>query len=101
MTEPISDHDLLIIMQGDIKAIRARMDEHPPLRHIDKDGNCLAYHTLVEHDRTLSRWEPDIQKIDEHDTKIDQWTGALAAVAAASAFIGGLVGALAVKLGLK
>lgn len=56
MTEPESDHDRLIRIETLMAAIIERLDERPPIRHINKEGVCDAYHTVIAHDRRMNQW---------------------------------------------
>lgn len=91
---------LAVIVQR-LNSIDEKLQERPILKHVDKDGVCDAYKTVVAHDRTLNQWAPDVCKIDEHEAKINQWAGALTAVALISSFLGGLIGVLAAWFGFK
>ena len=54
--------------------IDKRLTDHPPIRHVDSDGVCDAYQTVIGHDR-----------------KINQWIGFTAGVSALAAMIGGAI----------
>lgn len=56
MAEQESDHDRLIRIEEHIAMILQRLEDHPPIRHIDKDGVCDAYHTVIAHDRRMNQW---------------------------------------------
>lgn len=81
MTELETDHDRLIRIEGHVAAIKEVLEERPQIRHINKDGICDAYHTVIDHDR-----------------RINQWTGALAAVAVVCSLIGAAIGVVLSKL---
>ena len=73
MTEE-TDHDRLIRIESAVRAIKETLDKHPPIRHINKDGVCDAYHTVIEHDR-----------------RMNQWVGFVAAISLLFSLIGGAV----------
>lgn len=56
MTEQEPDHDRLIRIEECVKVIIAKLEAHPPIRHVDKDGVCDAYHTVIQHDRRMNQW---------------------------------------------
>lgn len=56
MTEQETDHDRLIRIEAHVEAIKKRLDDHPPIRHINKDGDCDAYRTVITHDRRMNQW---------------------------------------------
>lgn len=74
-----------------VKSINEKLGLWKQCRHVTSDGECDFLTTVVAHDRKISEWGPLVKKIDEHDAKINQWTGALAATSAVSAFIGALI----------
>jgi len=81
-----------------MKSIDETLKKQVMLRHVNKDGICDAYVTVVEHDRTLNQWEKDVEKIEDHEKRINQWTGALGAVAFFCSLIGGFIGVLIAKV---
>lgn len=36
--------------------IDKRLADHPPIRHVDKDGVCDAYQTVKGHDVRMNQW---------------------------------------------
>lgn len=55
MTEQESDHDRLIRIEEHITAIKKVLEDHPPMRHVNKDGVCDAYGTVIGHDRRMNQ----------------------------------------------
>lgn len=74
MTEQESDHDRLIRIEENIAAMKKALDDHPPIRHVDKDGMCDAYGTVIAHDR-----------------RMNQWVGFIAAISLLFSLIGGAI----------
>jgi len=82
-----------MIEQESIEARLARIEEHVRsidvrlatkvvcCRHVTDDGKCDFLPTVIEHDR-----------------KINQWTGALAAVALLCSMIGAIIGVILAKV---
>ena len=65
-----------------VKNIDARLAEKVVCcRHVTEDGKCDFLPTVIEHDR-----------------KINQWTGALAAVAILCSMIGAIIGVIIAKV---
>lgn len=56
MAEQETDHDRLIRIESALHAINDKLADHPPIRHVNKDGVCDAYHTVVAHDRRMNQW---------------------------------------------
>ena len=98
MVEQESVETRLARIEEHIKNISDLLKHQVSIRHVNKDGICDAYVTVVEHDRRLSQWAPDVEKIESHETRINQWTGALAAVAVLCSMIGAAIGALITKM---
>lgn len=99
MTDPESIEIRLARIEEHVKSIDTRLAARLACcRHVTQDGECDFFHTVVDHDRQLHQWTPDVTKISEHDKKINQWTGALAAVALICSFIGSLIGFLLSKV---
>ena len=79
--------------QESIEARLARIEEHVKsidlrlsekvvcCRHVTDEGKCDFFPTVIEHDR-----------------KLQQWTGALAAVALLCSFIGAIIGTILSKV---
>lgn len=66
-----------VMLDGRLGSIETRLAIWTQCRHITKEGDCDFFSTVVDHDR-----------------KINQWTGALAAVSLVCALIGGVIGAV-------
>jgi hypothetical protein len=86
------------MLDGRLSNIEARLLVWTQCRHITKEGECDFFSTVVEHDRALSRWAPDLKKINEHEKQINQWTGAMSLASAVSAFVGALLAIIATKV---
>lgn len=95
--------------QESIESRLARIDEHlrsidahlarqVACRHVTRNGECDFLNTVIANDRHINQWAPFVEKIDEHEKKINQWTGALAMVAFICSLIGGLIGVLMAKM---
>ena len=77
-----SIEERLARIEEHVKNIDARLTEKVVCcRHVTDDGKCDFLPTVIEHDR-----------------KINQWTGALAAVAMICSVVGGLIGVLLAKV---
>jgi predicted nucleic acid-binding Zn-ribbon protein len=97
MAEQESVETRLARIEEQLKSIHDTLKKQVALRHVNKDGICDAYVTVVEHDRRLSQWAPDVEKIEDHEKRINQWTGALLVVACICSMIGTIIGALLAK----
>ena len=98
MVDQESVETRLARIEEQLKSIHETLKRQVALRHVNKDGICDAYATVVEHDRRLNQWAPDVEKIEEHDKRINQWTGALVAVAFICSMIGAALGTLLSKV---
>ena len=87
-----------VMLDGRLSNIEARLLVWTQCRHITKEGDCDFFSTVVSHDRTLSRWAPGVEKIDEHEKQIRQWTGAMSLASAVSAFVGALIAIIITKV---
>lgn len=78
--------------QESIESRLGRIEEH--LRHIDQhlERQLICRHVTVDGDCDF------FAKVEENTKKIDQWTGALAAVSLLCAFIGSVIGVVLSKL---
>ena len=56
MAEQETDHDRLIRIEAAVEAIKETLVQRPPIRHINKDGICDAYDTVISHDRRMNQW---------------------------------------------
>lgn len=56
MTDQETDHDRLIRIEAAVETIKEGLEKHPPIRHINKDGICDAYGTVINHDRRMNQW---------------------------------------------
>ena len=74
MTEHESDHDRLIRIEEAVETIKQAFVDHPPIRHVNKEGMCDAYQTVVGHDR-----------------RINQYIGFTAAISLVFSMIGGAI----------
>ena len=98
MLDQESTETKLARMEEHLKSIDETLKKQVPLRHVNKDGMCDAYMTVEQHGLRLAEWAPDIKKINIHDTRINQWTGALAAVALICSMIGALIATIIGKV---
>ena len=98
MVDQESVETRLARIEEQLKSIHETLKMQIALRHVNKDGICDAYVTVVEHDRRLNQWGPDVEKIEDHERRINQWTGALAAIAVICSMIGAAIGALITKV---
>lgn len=64
-----------------IQHVKERLDALPICRHLTDEGDCIF-----------------VDKLDRHDKTINQWTGALAAVALLCSLIGAVIGAVIAKV---
>ena len=87
-----------VMLDGRLSNIEARILAWTQCRHITKEGDCDFFSTVVAHDRTLSRWAPDLEKINEHEKQINQWTGAMSLASVISAFVGALIAIIVGKV---
>lgn len=60
-------------------------------RHVTSEGRCDFFELVVEHDRTINKWEPQIEKVEALDTTIKEWSGGLRAIHLLYAFISALL----------
>ena len=81
MTEQETPETRLARIEEHLKSIDETLKQQVQVRHVNKDGICDAYGTVVDHDR-----------------RINQWTGALAAVALLCSMIGGFIGVIVTRV---
>ena len=82
MTGQESIEERLARIEEHVRSIDVRLAEKIVCcRHVTDDGKCDFLPTVIEHDR-----------------KINQWTGALAAVALLCSMIGSVIGAILAKV---
>lgn len=56
MTEQEPIETRLARIEEHIKAIHDKLKDRPPIRHVNHDGVCDAYHTVISHDRRMNQW---------------------------------------------
>jgi hypothetical protein len=98
MVEQESVETRLARIEEQLRSIHDTIKRQTTLRHVNRDGVCDVYAMALEHDRRLSQWAPDVEKIDEHEKQIRQWTGAMSLASAVSAFIGALIAIIITKV---
>ena len=81
MAEPKSIEERLATIEEHVRNIDLTLANQVVCRRVTSEGECEFFETVVDHDR-----------------KINQWTGALAAVSLVCAMIGGLIGVLLAKV---
>lgn len=74
MTDQETTNTRLALIEQHLSNIDKKLDERPVLRHVNSDGICDAYHTVISHDR-----------------RINQWIGFTAGISALSALVGGTI----------
>jgi hypothetical protein len=78
---PESIEERLATIEEHIRNIDITLANQVICRHVTRDGDCDFTETIIDHDR-----------------KINQWTGALAAVSLLCAMIGGVIGVMLAKV---
>ena len=80
MTSQESIEERLARIEERLRSIDAHLERQIACRHVTRDGECDFFASVVENDR-----------------RINQWSGALGAVAFICSLIGGMLGVMLTK----